>query len=204
MPLPDCDALFVRYLLPWYTDQDRGRRGYKATRPDIEELLSVPADWPASEISPLTPNSQADCARRIRDMFDAATIDWKAMLAVEGTPGINWISAFDRHFQSRRIQEVLKRSDPQQYDSDYLVLCCELGAVLGAVLLALEPRLSWLYDWPYWESAVYDRQTRSRINVFHWAVKKLSQYGVEDGLVGKVEACRRMLQDRTDPPERVS
>ena len=60
------------------------------------------------------------------------------------------------------------------------------------MLQALEPRLSWLYDWPYWESALYDQETRSRINVFHWAVKKMSEYGVEDGLTDKLNACRTL------------
>jgi hypothetical protein len=65
------------------------------------------------------------------------------------------------------------------------------------VLQNLEPRLSWIYDWPYWESALYHQETRSRINVFQRAVKKMSEYGVEDGLIEKLEACRTFLRSRT-------
>jgi hypothetical protein len=139
---------------------------------------------------------QTVSAQQVQQMFEAAAKDWKGLLGVEGTPSVGWLREFDRHFQRRQIQETIRRSDPQEYDNDYLVLCCELGSVLGTVLLAREPRLSWLYDWPYWESPLYDRETRSRINVFHWAVKKMSEYGVEDGLVDKLDASRGFLQGR--------
>ena len=131
-------------------------------------------------------------------MIEAATVDWRDLLDVKGQLSISWISGFDHHFNRRRIQEIIRRSDPAQYDNDYLVLCCELGAVLGTVLNDLEPQLSWLYDWPYWESALYCQQTRSRLNVFHWAVKRLSEYGVEDDLTAKIAACRSILREQQD------
>src|SRR5215472_2310214 len=189
MDLPDCDELFLRYFGPWLNEQDRKRRVYCATRPDVEHL-SCQGELEASDLSPLTPESQTVAAQQIQEMFAAAAEDWKRLLSVEGTPSLDWLREFDRYFQRRQIQETINRSDPHQYDNDYLVLCCELGSVLGVVLQALEPRLSWLYDWPYWESALFDRHTRSRVNVFHWAVKKMSEYGVEDGLIDKLDACR--------------
>jgi|SRR5208283_10739 len=170
MALPHCDALFVQYFGPWYRDLDQARRIYTATRPDIEQLTGS-SKLLASDVSPLAPHSQAEAAERIRDMLNAAIKDWAGLLGVHGTPTIDWISAFDRHFRSRRIQRIIERSDPKEYDNDYLVLCCELGAVLGAVLGATDPGLAWLYDWPYWDSALYDRLTRSRINVFHCSEK---------------------------------
>lgn len=195
MDLPDCDALFLQYFGPWLRGQDRKRRVYTATRPDVEHL-ACPEEIEASDVSPLTTESQTVSAQQVQEMFAAAAEDWKRLLGLEGTPSLDWLRQFDRHFQRRQIQETIDRSDPEQYDNDYLVLCCELGSVLGTVLLALEPRLSWLYDWPYWESALYDRETRSRINVFHWAVKKMSEYGVEDDLIDKLDACRSVLQRR--------
>jgi hypothetical protein len=196
MDLPDCDALFLQYFEPWLSEQDRKRRIYTATRPDIENL-DCSEELAASDVSPLTADSQTVSAQRVQEMFAAAAEDWKRLLGVGGTPSLDWLREFDRCFQRRQIEEIINGSDPRQYDNDYLVLCCELGSVLGTVLLALEPRLSWLYDWPYWESAPYDQQTRSRINVFHWAVKKMSEYGVEDGLIDKIDACRGMLRGRT-------
>ena len=192
MELPHCDTLFLRYFGPWLSEQDRKRRVYSATRPDVEHL-GCAAELKASDISSLTPESQTVAAQQIREMFVAAATDWKELLSVEGTPSLDWLRQFDRHFERRQIRKTIKRSDPQQYDNDYLVLCCELGAVIGTLLESREPRLSWLYDWPYWESALYDQETRARINVFHWAVKKMSEYGVEDGLVGKIDGCRNIL-----------
>jgi hypothetical protein len=192
MALLDCDELFLRYFDPWYSDQDRSRRVYRATRPDIERL-NVPPDLAASDISVLTQESQDETAARVRDMLEAATADWPVLFKVKGLPSSDWIAEFDRHFQRRRIQKIIKRSAPEQYDNDYLVLCCELGAVLGDVLVSLEPRLMWLYDWPYWDSALYDQSTRSRLNVFHWAIKKMSEYGVDDGLTAKIDAGRKTL-----------
>jgi hypothetical protein len=194
MDLPHCDTLFLGYFDPWYDERDRKRRGYEATRPDVEQL-NVAVDLSASDVSPLSAESQQDAAQRIQDMFEAASEDWTGLLGVKGAPSIAWIAEFDRHYTRPRIQQIVKRSNPKQYDNDYFVLCCELGAVLGTVLQAIEPRLSWLYDWPYWESALYDRQTRSRINVFNWAVKKMSEYGVDDGLTEKLEACRKLLRE---------
>jgi hypothetical protein len=192
MALPDCDTLFSKYFLPWFGEQDRKRRVFQATRPDVEQL-EVPDDMTASDVSPLTAEGRSEAASRIADMLEAATVDWKEFLPVGDAPSTTWVAEFDRHFQRPRIQEVLKRSVATRFDNDYLVLCCELGAVLGTVLRALEPQLCWLYDWPYWESGLYCQKTRMRINVFHWAVKKLSEYGVEDELAAKIAACQRGL-----------
>lgn len=194
MALPDCDELFLRYFEPWLSVEDRKRRGYRATKPDVEEL-NVPAELTASDLSPLTDEGQIEMAARIREMVEAASGDWITLLSVEGVPSPAWISEFDNQFQRRQIQQIIDRSDPRQYDNEYLVLCCELGAVLGIVFASLEPRLVWLYEWPYWDSALYDQATRSRINIFHWALKKMSEYGVEDGLLPKLEACRRILHE---------
>jgi hypothetical protein len=195
MTIANCDELFLRYFGPWLSEQDRVRRVYDATRPDVEHL-SCPADLAASDISHLGSDGQLRAAEQIQKVFEAASEDWKALLGMEGTPSLKWIAAFDRYFQRGQIQRVIERSDPTRYDNDYIVLCCELGSVLGEVLQSLEGRLSWLYDWPYWESALYDTRTHSRINVFHWAVKKMSEYGVEDDLKGKLEACRTILHER--------
>jgi hypothetical protein len=195
MALPNCDELFVQYFLPWYSVQDRERRVFSATRRDIEQLADVSSQLSAADISPITNENQEVAAASIRKMFNAATEDWRVLLGVEGRPSLEWIDAFDRHFQRRRIREILDSSDSAQTDNSYLVICCELGVVLGEVLQTLEPRLAWLYDWPYWESALYEQESRSRINVFHWAVKKMSEYAVADGLAAKVDACLKILKE---------
>ena len=79
------------------------------------------------------------------------------------------------------------------FNNDYLVLCCELGSVIGTVMQGLEPRLTWLYDSPYWESALYDPQTGSRLNVFFWAVKRMSEHGPDDSIADKIRRSLELL-----------
>ena len=61
-----------------------------------------------------------------------------------------------------------------------------------------EPQLEWLADWPYWESALLDVPSGYRINVFHWAIKRFSEYGLEDGYRAKVAKCLEMVRDGWD------
>ncbi len=93
--LPDCDSVFMSFFDRWYTPEDRKRKGYPATRPDV-----INADG-----------------------------------------------------------------------------------------------LMWLYDWPYWESSIYDPQTGQLFPVFHWAIKKFSCYGINDGFKDKLLMCSQMIED---------
>jgi hypothetical protein len=92
------------------------------------------------------------------------------------------------------VAEVLEAADPEDFSNDLLVLCCEFGAVLGAALRQDAPQLEWVYDWPYWESGLLDPAHGYRINVFHWAIKKFSDYGVDDGFAAKVEMCVKLMK----------
>jgi len=74
------------------------------------------------------------------------------------------------------------------------VIACEVGAVLGEVMMQSYPGLQWLHDWPYWDSAIFDLNTKAKINVFHWAFKKLSADGREDLLVDKVNASLQFVR----------
>jgi hypothetical protein len=53
----------------------------------------------------------------------------------------------------------------------------------------------WRLDWPYWDSCLFDPKTGTVIAVFHWAIKKLSEYGVDDGYAAKTKACLQFLED---------
>lgn len=190
--LPDADDVFLRYFARWYESDELARRGYEATRPDLEQCY--PRGISGREASPLTPEGQADVADRIRSMLDAAAGDWPDMLGVSGRPGPEWVETFDAFYDRVRVAEVLDASDPADFGNELLVLCCEFGAVLGAVLQTEAPQLEWVYDWPYWESGLVDPAHGYRISVFHWAVKKFSDYGVEDGFAAKVKQCARLVE----------
>lgn len=191
--LEHCDDLFLRYFDRWYSDDERRRRGFEATKPDMfttEQLVGVDA----SQVSPLVEDGQVKALKRITTMIEAARVDWPQLLAVSGNVDLGWVEAFDEHYDRERVAEVIARSDPEDFGCDYVVLCCEFGAVLGHVMRARQPRLIWYLDWPYWESMLLDSQTGTLIPVFHWAIKKMSDYGVEDGFAPKIEQCLRILE----------
>jgi len=192
--LSDCDILFRKFFDRWYTKEDREHRPYTATRPDMEQL-SIPPGAKASELSPLTATTIDEVQGQISSMRSAAADDWPTYLKVSAPISLEWIAAFDSHYDRDAVQKVVARSQASDFSNDYVVLCCELGAILGEVLLQQNRRLQWLYDRPYWESAIFDPGSNFRVNVFHWAVKKMSDYGVEDGLVGKIQGCLQRIEE---------
>ncbi len=129
-------------------------------------------------------------------MVEASQGDWARYLSVKGKPDLAWIDAFDRHYDRSAIRKVIDSSDPSDFENDYLVLCCEFGAVIGHVMIETFAELEWVFDMPYWESFVYHPPSGTEIPVFHWAVKKMSEYGVDDGFAEKVAACLQMLKER--------
>jgi hypothetical protein len=194
MPLPHCDTLFARYLDPWYSPADRKRKQFDATRPDILTTDAY-AKVPLSELTIIGADGDREASARIERMLEACRGDWPGYLKVFGDIDEHWIEAFDAHYDRKRVAEVIKRSDPQDFSNDYLILVCEFGAALGHALRAKEPRLGWVYDWPYWESSLVDTSSGSVIPPFHWAVKKFSEYGLEDGFAEKLEMCVHALNE---------
>jgi hypothetical protein len=193
--LPHCDDLFVKFFDPWYDDAARQRRDFKATFPDISQSDTL-IGLTQEEASCVVEEGQQHILEQIKRMIDAVRHDWPRYLAVEGEIDSNWIDAFDRHYDRKRIHAVIERSDASNFGNDYMVLCCEFGAALSHVLRSTEPRLVWRLDWPYWDSSLLDPKTGTRISVFHWAIKKMSEYGVDDGFAAKTNACLRILSEQ--------
>jgi len=193
--IPHCDALFLKYFDPWYTPADRKRRGFRATRPDLMQNKYFMGKNSA-ESSFLTPAKQLEVGQRLETMLGDARNDWSSYLYLTGEPDLRWIATFDEYHDRDQIQALVDRSDPKNFSSDYVVTCCEFGAVLGQVLISLQPKLQWHYEWPYWESALFDPRSGSLIPPFHWAVKKMSEYGVDDGFAAKIEACLQILEKK--------
>ena len=78
-----------------------------------------------------------------------------------------------------------------------MVICCEFGAILAHVMISLQPRLEWYYEWPYSESAIFDPDNGYVVPPFHWAFKKMSEYGIDDGFALKIEACLKTLEEES-------
>lgn len=195
MTLPHCDQLFEKFLDPWYSQGDRTRKAWKATRPDLVTMEDY-AGRKVEELAVLNQEGQDAASSRINVMLDACRGDWPRYLKVVGSLDVRWIEAFDEHYDRERVMDVIGRSDPKDFSNDYLILVCEFGAALGQVLREKEPRLVWVFDWPYWESSLVDTRSGSVIPPFHWAVKKFSEYGLEDGFAAKIDMCVHVLNEK--------
>jgi len=183
--LPHCDELFMKFFDRWYDDGDRKRKIHKATCPDVASCM-VKRGTPASSLTPLLGDTLLKVSDQVDRMIEGARHDWSQDFGAKDPVSLKGLAAFDKHYDARQIQGVIARSDPQDFSNDYLVLCCELGAVMGAVLRQLRPDFEWVWEWPYWESYLYDSDARDQFKVFHWAIKKMSGYGVDDGLEAKL------------------
>lgn len=190
--LPHCDDLFARYFDRWYSDEDREQRQFQATMPDILQHAGLKG-CTQDAASRVIESVQARLSAQFAAMLDAASKDWPLYLEVSGTIDLSWIEAFDRHFNRARIQTVIADSDPEDFSNQYVVLCCQFGVVLSHVLQTARPDIVWSFDWPYWDSTLLHPATGTLIPVFHWAIKKMSEYGVDDGFSGKVAACLNVL-----------
>ena len=97
------------------------------------------AEWKglsAEELARLSADGEAGVDKQIQSMVDAANEDWVEFLSVSHPITLDWIDAFDRYYTREEIAEVIDESDPSDYSNEYLVLCCEFGAVLGKCLIA--------------------------------------------------------------------
>ena len=65
---------------------------------------------------------------------------------------------------------------------------CEFGVLLGQLFRQLDG-YDWLYSHPYFHSIIVHKNTGIGITVFDWAVKKFSEYCVDDGFVAKFHAA---------------
>jgi len=191
--LPGCDEVFLRYFDPWYDDRQRAAKGFSATRPDmvVDESLRGATEVDAS---PLVPDIQERTIEQVLQMTDAARSDWKSDHGFRGNDLRELIAEADAKFDRKYVKALLKNADPSDSSNDVVIHCCELGAVLGELLRQRRPALRWVAGSPYWESLLLDSDTGTLVAPFHWAIKRFSEYAVEDGLLGKVEACVAALE----------
>ena len=104
-----------------------------------------------------------------------------------------WIDAFDKSWPLAELTKLVSQANPEDLANPYVVLSCEFGAALGHVLQTFKPRLVWIPQLLYWDSELFDPQSGISMPVFHWAIKKMSKYGVDDGFGAKVFACVQLL-----------
>lgn len=186
--LPHCDILFKKYLAPWYPADNRPLQ----TRPDLYTIAAFQGDpIDLDTIQYLTPVYLNDYKNLINStMLEAALADF------QGTHiDLVFLEKVDSYFNKAKILELLADSDPTDFGNSYIVTVCELGALLGA-LFKQNNEFDWLYSNPYFHSIIVHKNTGIAIPVFDWAVKKLSGYGVDDGLVQKFQAANASINQQ--------
>lgn len=182
--LPHCDQLFARYLAPWYPEAHARNR----TRPDMYVISSYkgrPLDLASLQY---LPDDELQIEKdQIETMAVAALEDYQPIFPSAGfTPEL--LDAVDKFYDRQRIGELIKRSDPRDFSNDYLVSVGEFGAMLGRLFEGMDG-FGWLYSQPYFNSIIVHTPTGFGITVFDWAVKKFSEYGVDDGFAAKLQAA---------------
>lgn len=197
MALPTAEELFDTFFAPWHPPEEH-EDGNVWLRPDFEEI-ELPPGAHIRVLDRLTPEGRAAAGARVAGMERAAREDWPALLGVSGEPGPAWLEAFDRWATEERVAELLKTARPEQSANPILVLACEAGALTGGLLLRAHPGMQWLVDWPYWNSAVFDLNTRTRLHVFAWAVRRFAAGGAETPLLARYETALKLL--RGGPPD---
>jgi hypothetical protein len=182
--LPHCDELFARYLGPWYPDayvRNTTRpdmyviSGYKGRPLDLESLQYLPDDRLQIEKD------------QIGRMAAAALEDYQSILPSTSFT-IELLDAVDRFYDRQRIAELIQRSDPKDFSNDYLVSVGQFGPLLGQLFEGMDG-FGWFYSQPYFNSIIVHTPTGFGITVFDWAVKKFSEYGVDDGFAAKLQAA---------------
>ena len=77
---------------------------------------------------------------------------------------------------------------PKDFSNPYVVTVCEFGVLIGHLFNRIDS-FDWLYSYPYFHSIIVHKDTGFGITVFDWAIKKFSEYGVDDGYVAKFHAA---------------
>lgn len=194
--LPDSETLYHHFLAGWISPEDPRDR---ILRSDLEQVVLEPGQH-IRVLTPLNEEGQKLMRNQLERSTRAALADFPAMLQVEGSPSVEWLTRLEAHVTPERLQNWLRMSDPEKPDNPWFVLCCETGTIIAEVLRQGWPRLQWLPDTPYFESDLFDLNAKVRIPVFHWAVRALSGDEVHP-LRDKIEATLTFLRDPTGTAE---
>lgn len=183
--LPHCDTLFEKFFSPWYDEEDRP----KMTRPDMFQIAAYEGQpLNLDEIQYLSDDYVKELTEHINvTMVDAALNDFQHIIKSDKLD-MYVLDAVDKYYDRTKIAELIKESDPTDFSNSYVVTVCEFGVMLGHLFRQIDG-FDWLYSHPYFHSMIVHKDTGFGITVFDWAIKKFSEYGVDDGFVEKFNAA---------------
>ena len=180
--LPHCDTLFEKFFSLWYDQEDKP----KMTRPDMYVISGFKGQTlDLDKIQYLQDDLLEYSKKQLQTMADAALNDYQQIIKSDKLD-LNVLDAVDKYFDRKKIAEIINKSDPSNFSNDYVVEVCEFGATLGHLFNQIDG-YGWLYSHPYFHSIIVHKETGFGITVFDWAIKKFSEYGVDDGFVAKFQ-----------------
>ena len=183
--LHECDTLFVKFFSPWYDEEDRP----KMTRPDMYQIAAYEGQTlNLDEIQYLTPNYLDEVRTLINEKMVSAVLEDFQHIYKTDKIDFDLLDAVDKYYDRAKIAELIKESDPKDFSNPYVVTVCEFGVLLGQ-LFRQQNGYDWLYSHPYYHSIIVHKDTGFGITVFDWAIKKFSEYGVDDGYLAKFHAA---------------
>lgn len=180
------EELFREFFWRWYKPLEREVRGRETLGDDVEPLRSEGA-------SRLPEYVRGNVLRQLSRMVDAARQDQARFLPPNEALGFEWLRGFEEHYSVREVQNLAVAVEPEQSTNDFVVLVCELGAVVGWLLSQAEG-LEWVPEAPYWESYLVDREREVVIRPFVAALRFMStsrSYALGDWLLIAVDPDRR-------------
>ena len=183
--LPHCDVLFKKFLSPWYEEEDRP----EMTRPDMYQIAAYEGKPLNLDDIQYLDDEYLEIQKKhlTVTMVNAA---WEDFRHITGSHQFDLaaLDAVDKYYDRARIAALIKESDPTDFSNPYLVTVCEFGTMLGHLFTQIDG-FDWLYSHPYFHSIIVHKNSGFGITVFDWAVKKFSEYGVEDGFAEKFKAA---------------
>lgn len=181
--LPHCDTLFVKFLSPWYDEQDRP----KMTRPDMYQIAAYEGQpLNLDDIQYLDDEYLEYQKKHLNETMVHAALEDFRHITNSDRLDLNALDAVDKYYDRAKIADLIKESDPTDFSNPYLVTVCEFGAMLGHLFKQIDG-FDWLYSHPYFHSIIVHNDTGFGITVFDWAIKKFSEYGVDDGFAAKFQ-----------------
>ncbi len=192
--LPHCDTLFEKFFGPWYDEEDKR----KTTRPDMFRLAAyIGEPLELAEMQYLADDYIIELTEHINvTMVDASIEDFQRIMGFDKF-ALAVLDAVDKYYDRSKIQELIAESDPTDFSNPYMVTVCEFGVMLGH-LFKQRDGFDWLYSHPYFNSIIVHKESGLAIPVFDWAIKKFSEYGVDDGFVGKFHAALAGVRGHED------
>ena len=183
--LPECDVLFQKFFSPWYPADERPNM----TRPDMYQIAAYEGEpLNFNEMQYLEAEDLEDRKHFINEtMVHAALEDFQNIIKSDKLD-FAVLAAVDKYYDRAKIAALIKESDPKEFSNPYVVTVCEFGVMLGHLFNQIEG-FDWLYSHPYFHSIIVHKDTGFGITVFDWAIKKFSEYGVDDGYVAKFHAA---------------